>query len=61
MDRQIGESRYPRWPWQWLDTREAREYHQSMSIWNKVLIGFIFVVALGFFYVATRTLKTHAY
>ncbi len=30
-----------------------------MSIWNKVLLGFIFVLSLGFFYMAARTLKTH--
>ncbi|MEX2558840.1 MAG: hypothetical protein WD403_02945, partial [Pirellulales bacterium] len=30
-----------------------------MSIWNKVLIGLIFVASIGFFYVAVRTLKTH--
>lgn len=31
-----------------------------MSIWNKVLIGFIFVATLAFFLFAARTLKTHA-
>lgn len=31
-----------------------------MSIWNKVLIGFIFVATLVFFVFAARTLKTHA-
>jgi hypothetical protein len=30
-----------------------------MSIWNKVLIGFILVASLVFFYMALRTLKTH--
>ena len=30
-----------------------------MSIWNKVLIGLIFVASLGFFYMAMRTLQTH--
>ncbi len=30
-----------------------------MSIWNKILIGFIFVVSLVFFYLAARTLRTH--
>jgi hypothetical protein len=30
-----------------------------MSIWNKILIGFIIVAALTFFYLAARTLKTH--
>jgi len=32
-----------------------------MSIWNKVLVGLIGVISLVFFYMATRTLKTHAY
>ncbi len=32
-----------------------------MSIWNKVLVGVICVVALGFLYMAARTLKTHQY
>jgi len=32
-----------------------------MSIWNKVLLGFIFVFAVAFFYLAARTLKTHQY
>ncbi|MCE5268096.1 MAG: hypothetical protein LLG00_09445 [Planctomycetaceae bacterium] len=31
-----------------------------MSIWNKVLVGLIAVASLGFFYLATRTLKTHS-
>ncbi len=31
-----------------------------MSIWNKVLIGFILVATLAFFLFAARTLKTHA-
>ena len=31
-----------------------------MSIWNKVLIGFIFVAAIAFFLFAARALKTHA-
>ncbi len=30
-----------------------------MSIWNKVLVGFIAVLSLVFFYMAARTLKTH--
>ncbi|MBN2474386.1 MAG: hypothetical protein JXB62_07245 [Pirellulales bacterium] len=30
-----------------------------MSIWNKILIGLIFVALLPFFYMAARTLKTH--
>lgn len=30
-----------------------------MSIWNKVLLGFVFILSLGFFYMAARTLKTH--
>ena len=30
-----------------------------MSIWNKILLGFIFVASLAFFYLATRTLATH--
>jgi len=30
-----------------------------MSIWNKVLLGFIFLLSLGFFYMGARTLKTH--
>ncbi len=32
-----------------------------MSIWNKVLIGFIFIAATAFAYMAARTLKTHQY
>lgn len=32
-----------------------------MSIWNKVLIGLICVAAIGFWYLAMRTLKTHQY
>ncbi len=31
-----------------------------MSIWNKVFLGLIIVVASVFFYLATRTLRTHA-
>jgi hypothetical protein len=31
-----------------------------MSIWNKILVGLIAVASLGFFYLAARTLKTHA-
>lgn len=31
-----------------------------MSIWNKILIGFIFVASLAFFFFAARTMKTHA-
>jgi hypothetical protein len=30
-----------------------------MSIWNKVLVGVICFVCLGYFYAAARTLKTH--
>jgi hypothetical protein len=30
-----------------------------MSIWNKVLIGLIFVASLGFFVLSARALKTH--
>ncbi|MEE8451464.1 MAG: hypothetical protein V3R99_06090 [Thermoguttaceae bacterium] len=30
-----------------------------MSIWNKVLIGFIFVASVAFFYLGARTLQTH--
>ena len=30
-----------------------------MSIWNKILIGFIFVASVAFFYLAARALKTH--
>lgn len=32
-----------------------------MSIWNKVLVGFIVVAALAFFALAARALKTHQY
>jgi len=32
-----------------------------MTIWNKILIGLIFVASLGFFYMSVRTLKTHQY
>ena len=32
-----------------------------MSIWNKILIGLIFVASVAFFYMAARTLKTHQY
>jgi len=32
-----------------------------MSIWNKILIGFVFIAALGFAYMTIRTLKTHAH
>lgn len=32
-----------------------------MSIWNKILVGFIFVASVAFFYMAARTLKTHQY
>ncbi len=32
-----------------------------MSIWNKVLLGVIIVASLGMFYMAMRTLQTHAY
>jgi len=30
-----------------------------MSIWNKVLVGFIFVASVAFFYMGARTLQTH--
>ncbi|HUY35241.1 MAG TPA: hypothetical protein VMV69_21020 [Pirellulales bacterium] len=30
-----------------------------MSIWSKILVGFIFVASLGFMYAAAKTLKTH--
>jgi hypothetical protein len=30
-----------------------------MSIWNKILIGFIFIAAAGLFYMSARSLKTH--
>jgi hypothetical protein len=32
-----------------------------MSIWNKILVGVICFVCLGYFYMAARTLKTHKY
>jgi len=32
-----------------------------MSIWNKILIGFVFLAAVAFSYFAIRTLKTHAH
>jgi len=32
-----------------------------MSIWNKILVGFVITAALAFFYLAMRTLKTHQY
>ena len=32
-----------------------------MSIWNKVLLGLIFIAALAFFHAALRTLKTFQY
>jgi len=32
-----------------------------MSIWNKILIGLIFIASVAFFYMAARTLKTHQY
>jgi len=51
----------PRRPWQSLDTRKTPEYYQVMSIWNKILLGFVFVAAVAFFYMAMRTLKTHQY
>lgn len=34
---------------------------KGMSIWNKVLIGFILVLLAVFFYEAARALKTHQY
>ncbi len=30
-----------------------------MSIWNKILVGFVFILAAVFLYMAARTLKTH--
>jgi hypothetical protein len=38
------------------DTRQG-----DMSIWNKILLGLIFVAAMGFWYLGMRTLKTHKY
>ena len=37
--------------------------HRSsrMSIWNKILAWFVGITALAFFYLAARTLQTHAY
>ena len=32
-----------------------------MSIWNKILLGLIFVASLGFFHAALRTVKTYQY
>jgi len=32
-----------------------------MSVWNKILLGFVFVATVAFFYMAMRTLKTHQY
>lgn len=32
-----------------------------MSIWNKILLGLIFIASLGFFYMSARMLKTHQY
>jgi hypothetical protein len=32
-----------------------------MSIWNKILLGFILVASLAFFWLAARVLKTHQY
>ena len=32
-----------------------------MSIWNKVLLGLIFIAALAFVYLSARTLRTHEY
>jgi len=32
-----------------------------MSIWNKILLGFILVASLVFFWLAARVLKTHQY
>jgi len=32
-----------------------------MSIWNKVLTGFIFIASAAFFYMAVRTVKTYEY
>jgi len=32
-----------------------------MSIWNKVLLGLIFVASVGLLYMGARTLKTHQY
>ncbi len=30
-----------------------------MSLWNKILLGFVFVASLAFFYMAARTMATH--
>ncbi len=32
-----------------------------MSIWNKILLGLIFIASLGFFHAAARTVKTYQY
>jgi len=32
-----------------------------MSIWNKILIGFIFIASVAFFYLSLRALKVHQY
>lgn len=32
-----------------------------MSIWNKILIGFILIASVAFFYFSARALKTHQY
>jgi hypothetical protein len=33
----------------------------NMSIWNKILLGLIAVASLGFFYTASRTLRTYEF
>lgn len=42
-----------------LEIRETASI--AMSIWNKVLVGFILVASLGLFVLAARALKTHQY
>jgi len=44
-----------------LDTPFGSEYHLGMSLWNKILLGLICVVSLGFFHAAARTVKTYQY
>jgi hypothetical protein len=45
-----------------LDTVPQPEYHQAyMSIWNKILIGFVILGSFVFLYVAARALKTHQF
>lgn len=44
-----------------LDTPFGSEYHLGMSVWNKILLGLICVISLGFFHAAARTVKTYQY